>query len=97
MGTSKRPTLDIKTHRPAGRKTAPATGARERLNDTLNAFIAAKAEIDAILYRLQALSGAQFNTKPDEIGWGEVSSLQHDALHLRETFDSAFREGEYAE
>lgn len=65
--------------------------------EALRAFIAAKVEIDAMLHRLQALSGAQFNTKPGEIGWGEVSALLHHAFHLRETFDSALREGEYAE
>ena len=65
--------------------------------EALRAFIAAKAEIDAMLHRLQALSGAQFNTRPDEIGWGEVGTQLHYAAQLRETFDSAFREGEYAE
>ncbi|NDR56686.1 hypothetical protein FPS10_09645 [Pseudoruegeria sp. M32A2M] len=59
--------------------------------EALSAFIATKAEIDTMLHRLQALSGAQFNTKPDEIGWGEVSALLHYAVQLRETFDSAFR------
>lgn len=87
----------MKTLRPAGRKTAPAKGTRERLNDAPNAFIAAKAEIDAMLHRLQALSGAQFNTKPGEIGRDDVGTLRHYGAQLRETFDSAFREGECAE
>jgi len=36
----------------------------------LNAFIARKDRIDAMLARLQALSDDHFNTNPDEITWG---------------------------
>jgi hypothetical protein len=66
-------------------------------NKALNAFIAAKIEIDAMLERLTALSGDHFETNPHEINWGDVGTLNHYASLLRQITDSAFKEGEYAE
>ena len=63
----------------------------------LDAFIAAKAEIDAMLARLAALSADHFETSPDEIHWGHVGTLNHYRAKLREITDSAFKEGEHAE
>ena len=63
----------------------------------LDAFIAAKTEIDAMLARLQALSDDHFETSPDEINWGHVGTLNHYRAKLREISDMAFREGEHAE
>ncbi|MBU9699338.1 hypothetical protein GU927_015945 [Rhodobacteraceae bacterium HSP-20] len=63
----------------------------------INAFIAAKAEIDAMLERLAALSADHFETSPDEINWGHVGTLHHYRDRLREITDSAFKEGEHAE
>ena len=63
----------------------------------LDAFIAAKAEIDAMLERLAAFSADHFETSPDEINWGHVGTLNHYRAKLREITDSAFREGEHAE
>ena len=71
-------------------ETDSATGSRNRSN-ALNAFIAAKTDIDAMLARLKALSSDHFETNPDEIHWGHVGTL------LRQITDSAFKEGEYAE
>ena len=62
----------------------------------LDAFIAAKAEIDTMLDRLRALSDDHFETDPDEIHWGHVGTLQHYAGLLRQITDSAFKEGEHA-
>ncbi len=62
----------------------------------LNAFIAAKTEIDAMLERLKALSDDHFETNPDEINWGDVGTLTHYASLLRQITDSAFKEGEHA-
>ena len=62
----------------------------------LDAFIAAKAEIDAMLERLAALSADHFETHPDEIHWGHVGTLKHYAALLRQITDSAFKEGEHA-
>ena len=62
----------------------------------LDAFIAAKAESDAKLERLKALSDDHFETHPDEINWGHVGTLKHYAGLLRQITDSAFKEGEHA-
>ena len=62
----------------------------------LNAFIAAKADIDAMLMRISALSSDHFETNPDEINWGNVGTLTHYASLLRQITDSAFKEGEHA-
>jgi hypothetical protein len=62
----------------------------------LDAFLAAKIEIDAMLERLVALSAAHFETHPEEINWGHVGTLNHYSAKLREITDSAFGEGEYA-
>ena len=62
----------------------------------LDAFIAAKTEIDAMLARLQALSDDHFETSPDEINWGHVGTLNHYRDRLREITDMAFKEGEHA-
>jgi hypothetical protein len=63
----------------------------------LDAFLAAKAEIDALLKRLAILSAAHFETHPDKIDWGHVGNLNHICVRLRHITDSAFQEGEYAE
>ena len=62
----------------------------------LDAFIAAKTEIDAMLERLAALSADHFATSPDEIHWGHVGTLNHYRAKLREITDGAFKEGEHA-
>jgi hypothetical protein len=64
---------------------------------SLSAFIARKAEIDAMLARLNALSEDHFDCTPDEINWGHVGSLAHYASLLKQITDSAFNEGEFAE
>ena len=63
----------------------------------LNAFLAAKVEIDTMLERLKALSDEHFNAQPDEIHWGHVGDLQRYAGLLRQITDIAFKEGEFAE
>jgi len=76
-------------------ETGSATGSKNRSN-ALDAFIAAKAEIDVMLERLKALSDDHFETRPDEIHWGHVGTLKHYADLLRQITDSAFKEGEHA-
>ena len=63
----------------------------------LNAFITAKAEIDTMLVRLQALSADHFEFDPDAVNWGDVGSLQSVAADLRKITDFLFGEGEHAE
>ena len=62
----------------------------------IDAFLAAKAEIDSMLARLAALSDDHFDTHPDEIHWGHVGTVNLYRDRLREITDSAFGEGEHA-
>jgi hypothetical protein len=64
--------------------------------DALAAFVQKKAEIDAMLSRLQALSDDHFNYSPDEITWDHVGTLGYYAELLKRVTDSAFKEGEHA-
>lgn len=66
-------------------------------DQALNAFIAAKAEIDTMLERLKALSDDHFQTDLGAINWGDVGTLNQYASLLRQITDSAFKEGEHAE
>ena len=62
----------------------------------LAAFLSQKAEIDAMLTRLQALSDDHFNYSPDQVTWAHVGTLGYYAELLRRVTDSAFKEGEQA-
>jgi hypothetical protein len=62
----------------------------------LAAFVVRKAEIDAMLSRLQSLSDDHFGVAPDEVTWGHVGSLEHHAELLERITDMAFGEGEHA-
>ena len=64
--------------------------------DALAAFVQRKAEIDAMLTRLQALSDDHFGYGPDEITWDHVGTLGYYAELLKRVTDSAFNEGEHA-
>ena len=56
-----------------------------KTHDTaVNAFIAAKAEIDAMLARLMAHSVDHFGYSPDEVHRGHVGTLEHYRARLRE-------------
>jgi hypothetical protein len=77
--------------------TARTNPTKTRSNeDALAAFVAGKAEIDAMLSRLQALSDDHFGVAPDEVTWGHVGSLGHHAELLKRITDMAFNEGEHA-
>lgn len=71
--------------------------AKSNKETELAAFIAKKAEIDAMLARLTALSADHFDTTPDEITWSHVGTISHYASLLRQITDMAFNEGEHAE
>jgi hypothetical protein len=70
---------------------------RTKNAQALDAFIARKVEIDAMLARLVALSDDHFDVHPDEVHWGHVGTLAHYAELLKRITESAFREGEHAE
>ena len=74
-----------------------AEKARRNQEAALAAFMEKKAEIDAMLARLQGLSDDHFNAHPDEINWGHVGTLEHYASLLKRITDSAFGEGEFAD
>jgi len=63
----------------------------------LDAYIAKKTEIDAMLARLTALSDDHFNVAPDEVTWADVGTLDHYAELLKRITDAAFKEGEHAD
>ena len=62
----------------------------------LAAFVSKKAEIDAMLTRLQALSDDHFGYAPDDVTWSHVGTLEHYAELLKRITDPAFNEGEHA-
>ncbi|MGI6247250.1 MAG: hypothetical protein ACOYJQ_16000 [Pseudochelatococcus sp.] len=74
-----------------------AEKARTNQEAALAPFIEKKAEIDAMLARLQRLSDDHFNAHPDEINWGHVGTLEHYASLIKRITDSAFGEGEFAD
>jgi hypothetical protein len=65
--------------------------------DALAAFVSKKAEIDAMLARLQALSDDHFGYSPDEITWSHAEGLAHYAELLKRITNMAFNEGDHAE
>jgi hypothetical protein len=62
----------------------------------LAAFVSKKAEIDAMLTRLQTLSDDHFGYAPDDVTWSHVGTLDHYASLLKRITDSAFQEGDHA-
>ena len=91
MGSTKSPMRSTKM----GRRTqTQITKSREA---ALAAFVSRKAEIDAMLTRLQALSDDHFGYSPDEITWSHAEGLAHYAELLKRITDQAFNEGEHAE
>jgi hypothetical protein len=73
---------------------AKAKSSREH---ALATFVAKKAEIDAMLARLTALSADHFETSPEEIDWGHVGTLSHYPSLLRQITDIVFKEAGHAE
>ena len=55
--------------------------------DALAAFVQKKAEIDAMLTRLQALSDDHFGYSPDEVTWDHVGTLGYYAELLKRVTD----------
>jgi hypothetical protein len=84
-------------------RAEPKMNARLKQQDQRNheqalaAFVAKKAEIDAMLARFQALSDDHFGCSPDEVTWSDVGTLEHYAELLKRITDQTFREGEDAE
>ena len=62
----------------------------------LAAYVARKAEIDAMLQRLVSFSDDHFGVAPDDVTWGHVGDLGFVAERLRQACDFIFLEGECA-
>jgi hypothetical protein len=69
----------------------------ESKEQALAAFVSKKAEIDAMLTRLQALSDDHFGYAPDDVTWSHLGTLEHYAELLKRITDMAFHEGDHAE
>jgi hypothetical protein len=68
-----------------------------KTNDAaLDAFIAAKTEIDEMLTRLATHSADHFGYSPEDVNGGHVGTLDHYRARLREITDMAFGKGEHA-
>ena len=74
---------------------AQSQSAKSR-EQALAAFVSKKAEIDAMLTRLQSLSDDHFGYAPDDVTWSHVGTLEHYTELLKRITDVAFNEGEHA-
>ena len=63
---------------------------------SLEAFLAKKAEFDALLAELQQASDDHFGADPEAVLWGETAWLADATAKLKEVADAHFRRGEYA-
>jgi hemerythrin len=72
--------------------------ARAALNQqkSLEAFLARKAEFDALLAELQQMSADHFGADPEAVLWGEAANLEHWNSRLRQVTDAYFKRGEFA-
>jgi hypothetical protein len=71
-------------------------GTQNQIAKSREQALAKKAEIDAMVTRLQVLSDDHFGYVPDEITWSHVGTLEHYAELLKRITDQAFNEGEHA-
>jgi hypothetical protein len=74
------------------RLTSPASNTA----DSLAAFLAAKAEFDALLADPQRMSADHFGADPEALLWGHVGSLTLWNSTLRAITDANFKRGEFA-
>jgi hypothetical protein len=73
--------------------------AREAANQqrSLEAFMAAKAEFDALVAELQQMGADHFGADPEAVLWGHAEMLKDWNTRLRDITDAYHRRGEYAE
>jgi hypothetical protein len=62
---------------------------------SLEAFLAKKAEFDALLAELQQASDDHFGADPEAVLWGETAWLADATAKLRDIADQHFRRSEY--
>ena len=63
---------------------------------SLEAFLAKKAEFDALLAELQQAGADHFGADPEAVLWGETAWLADAAAKLKDIADQHFKRGEYA-
>ena len=63
---------------------------------SLQAFLAKKAEFDALLADLQGASADHFGADPEAVLWGEAAWLADATAKLKEITDQHFWRGEYS-
>lgn len=63
---------------------------------SLDAFLAQKAEFDTLLADLQCMSEDHFGADPETVLWGDVGSLSDWNRQLRQVTDAYFKRGEHA-
>jgi hypothetical protein len=64
---------------------------------SLAAFLAKKAEFDALLAELQQASADHFGADPEAVLWAEAEWLADATAKLKTIADQYFRRGEFAE
>jgi len=62
---------------------------------SLAAFLAKKAEFDALLTELQQASDDHFGADPETVLWAEAAWLADATAKLKDIADQHFRRGEY--
>ena len=62
---------------------------------SLAAFLAKKAEFDALLAELTQASADHFDADPETVLWGEAAWLSDATAKLKDVADQHFRRGEY--
>jgi hypothetical protein len=63
---------------------------------SLEAFLAKKAEFDALLAELTQASEDHFGADPETVLWSEAAWLSDTTAKLKDIADQHFRRGEYA-
>ncbi len=63
---------------------------------SLNLFLARKAEFDRMVAELQQMSSDHFGADPEGVLWCEAATLGDWNTMLREITDAYFRRGEFA-
>ncbi len=63
---------------------------------SLAAFLAKKAEFDALLADLQRMSADHFGADPETVLWGKVGDLEFYTEQMRRVTDAYFKRGEHA-
>ena len=63
---------------------------------SLNLFLARKAEFDRMVAELQQMSDDHFGADPEAVLWCEAADLERRNQLLREITDAYFRRGEFA-